>query len=200
VRGCEASYSFREQVAGKSEADTLLLFTSTSTPQVERPSTLSGCSEASLYCLFVSNLCSLSMPTLVSELSSHQSMWLYDNQLTRGDSYEDKWNHRMDPTFDTTIFRNRPQKRQAPYEEDFAVKARRTDFSTERTITSAAAKSSTGPRYPHSGEKLTWAQSKENLKVYYDHYGVSAAIDRTLVGERCNCANVWCSSSVCRRQ
>ena len=115
----------------------------------------------------------LNMPTLISELTPLQNMWLYENQLTRGDSYEEKW-HRFDPEFDTTIFRSKPQKRKLlPFEDDAAVKSRRSHSPEEHHRMRLPLKPAThGPRFPHMGEKLTWAQSRENLKVYYDHYGV----------------------------
>lgn len=147
------------------------------------------------------------MPTLISELTPLQSMWLYEHQLTRGDSYEEKW-HRFagpppgygDPDPDrrvssaapsaaapiTTggIFRSRPSKRRLPFEEDEEDRGRGrpdAEYSSRRAPSppshsgggGGTGRSAHGPRFPHTGEKLTWAQSRENLKVYYDHYGVS---------------------------
>lgn len=123
-------------------------------------------------CLLV-ELIIITMPTLISELTPLQSMWLYENQLTRGDSYEEKW-HRFDPAFDTTIFRSKAQKRKLPFEEHSVAKPRRSLSSDEHHRMRSQKPSSHGPRFPHMGEKLTWAQSRENLKVYYDHYGVRA--------------------------
>jgi hypothetical protein len=108
------------------------------------------------------------MPTLISELSPLQQTWLYDNQLTRGDSYEEKW-HRFDSAFDTTIFRSKSQKRKLPFAE-YPIKSRRTNSSTERSMVIVT----NGPRYPHTDDKLTWMQSFENLRVYCNHYGVRA--------------------------
>jgi hypothetical protein len=116
------------------------------------------------------------MPTLISELTPLQSQWLYENQLTRGDSYEEKW-HRFDPSFDTTIFRSKPHKRKLPYEDDHVTKSRRSSSPVpaahqQQQHRHVPKPVNHGPRFPHTGEKLTWAQSRENLKVYYDHYGV----------------------------
>ena len=116
------------------------------------------------------------MPTLISELTPLQSQWLYENQLTRGDSYEEKW-HRFDPTFDTTIFRSKPHKRKLPYEDDHVAKSRRSNSPVpvaHQQHRHMPKPVNHGPRFPHIGEKLTWAQSRGNLKVYYDHYGVRA--------------------------
>jgi hypothetical protein len=97
-------------------------------------------------------------------------MWLYEHQLTRGDSYEEKWHH-FDPTFDTTIFRNKSHKRKLPFEDYPAVKPRRPSSPLDHQLR-AQKPTSHGPRFPHNGDKLTWAESKENLTVYYNHYGV----------------------------
>jgi len=53
------------------------------------------------------------MPSCVTELTPLQRMWLYENQLTRGDSYEEKWNRAAGgsgspPSPLAAIFRARP--------------------------------------------------------------------------------------------
>lgn len=99
------------------------------------------------------------MPTLVTELTPLQRMWLYENQLTRGDSYEERWHTMRSPSFDTTIFRARNFEPTPP--------------SAARKRKHENVPHSKGPRFHYYGDKLTWQQSYENLKVYRDHYGVS---------------------------
>jgi hypothetical protein len=109
-----------------------------------------------------------SMPTLVAELSSLQRIWLYENQLPRGDSYEEKWNppgNNNSSNFDASIFRSK----QPP---DRKRKILLPSDTTSRNV--RANTNSNGPRFPYTQDKLTWRQSWENLKAYRDHYGVGA--------------------------
>jgi hypothetical protein len=143
------------------------------------------------------------MPTLITELTPLQRMWLYENQLTRGDSrdsYEERWT-RMGTSYSSDIFRERqqlpeleppppqPRMRKRRYEEEFCIhisprhvhQRLGDDDDDDGDEAHAAAihappprhqAHSRGPNFPFHGDKLTWQQSLENLKVYRDHYGV----------------------------
>lgn len=107
------------------------------------------------------------MPTLVAEMTPLQRVWLYENQLTRGDSYEEKWNRMpMKSSFDE-IFRARP---------DMAPRKRKMETVVTANPTPTHRRHQEhhkGPMFMHHGDKLTWQQSLENLTIYRDHYGVS---------------------------
>lgn len=105
------------------------------------------------------------MPSLVTELTPLQRMWLYENQLTRGDSYEEKW-AMQSSSFDSTVFRSRPEPLPRKRKVDEEEQGRHRSHNK-------------GPRFPHHGDKLTWQQSLENLRVYRDHYGVSDLLPDT---------------------
>jgi hypothetical protein len=120
------------------------------------------------------------MPTLITELTPLQRMWLYENQLTGGDAdsrdaCEDRWS-RMGSTYSTDIFRDRPEPppphprmRKRKYEQEFCISPRLCEDDAPPRHQAHGK----GPKFPFRGEKLTWQQSLDNLKVYRDHYGVS---------------------------
>jgi hypothetical protein len=121
------------------------------------------------------------MPTLITELTPLQRMWLYENQLTRADAdsrdaCEDKWS-RMGSTYSTEIFRDRPEPppphprmRKRKFEQEFCIQISPRLCDDDAPPRHQAH--GKGPKFPYRGEKLTWQQSLDNLKVYRDHYGV----------------------------
>jgi hypothetical protein len=137
------------------------------------------------------------MPTLITELTPLQRMWLYENQLTRGgsgDSYEERWT-RMGTSYSSEIFRERqlpeleppppePRMRKRRYEDEFCIHISPRHVRHRHDDDEASAAGAVhappprhqahnrGPNFPFHGDKLTWHQSLENLKVYRDHYGV----------------------------
>lgn len=133
------------------------------------------------------------MPTLVADLTPLQRMWLYENQLTRGDSrdsYEDRWT-RMGTTYSDDIFRARPEPpppqhpmRKRKYDDESCIQISPRDCARSPSSPPLEHRPrhqahNKGPQFPYQGDKLSWQQSLDNLKVYRDHYGVRETIDLT---------------------
>lgn len=116
------------------------------------------------------------MPTLVNELSPVQLEWLYENQMTGGNTVLKEHASTMSGYLQSaaSVFRDRGTES----ESEPPQKKRRREKGASSSLCSSACDDSV--IFPHQGDGLTWGQHLENLRSFRKHYGVSISSRRRL--------------------